>query len=400
MKSKLHCFVVSFATVLSACGSSEGVKIGNTAAPLPTTFQFSGKILLPTGSPLANKVVYFQNPKFFGDLDATSPQISSDLGKNIFASLMFLAFPFVIYYDSSLNSGSFKTDKAGRFNSGIKTDSAGAFSLTLERSKLLTDLNAKANIVLVNEEASTPLFGKWVVQVDPSATVTAPELGTLTLCDLGGIAVTEGASTVNFSWTAPSDTVAKMVLKFVLSTNNTLLWAAEASAGATSLDVPKSVFEKNTVRVVGEAYYSNDATYKKMCMSAPKSFKLASPTSNISRDAKALIGNLKSTISTLSNGRFDDPSLFNAFDPNKIVFDLGSDKSFSKIHLYNLLHSGDSAGTVTVTGSSDGESFSSIASVAASRFLTIDLSSAATARFVAFSFSGNVKNLQEVSFYE
>ena len=88
---------------------------------------------------------------------------------------------------------------------------------------------------------------------------------------------------------------------------------------------------------------------------------------------------------------------FEAFDSREFVLDLGEQKLVSRLLLYNLQL--QTSGSLSVSGSLDGVTYTSIEQFEEKRFMNLSLSTPTTSRYLKFSFSSRLIDLQELALF-
>jgi hypothetical protein len=375
---------------LIACGSSSS----KSPQFLPgSVLTVTGKYLDEAGNGFSDQQLLFQNLRKFGYIDETGVAIES------FARL--LAFPFFAFYDVIFEGDSLSVDRSKYLQSPnynlkrVRTDGSGSFTFNLRVEDLLRDAEGGINISIVNEKSSSTLFGKFSFVVKNIGT----DLGTLNLCTLGGIGMAEDAvlDTATFSWSAPQTAVSRYVLRFGDPTSGAVIWTQVVDGSLTTLTLPRSLFLNQKVRLGIEAFYTFEAEKKTSCLSAPKDFHLTSPLSSLASGGIVNASNVKFKINSLTNAKFSDNPFFEAFDSREFVLDLGEQKAISKLRLYNLQL--QSSGSLSVSGSLDGSTYTAIDQFEEARFMNLSLTNPTSLRFLKFSFSSRLVDLQELALY-
>jgi hypothetical protein len=391
--------VLAGTVLLGACGKSDSDS--PDFAP-GTVLKISGKYLDENGEPFSDRAVMFRNTREFAYIDESSVALESAL-RTFGSMVMYAAFPFFFFYDNIFGQDPTKVDrskyeeKANYQLASARTDGTGAFTFEVEADDMLRDSDGGINIVVVNEKADAPLFGKYAFVVKKEDTT----LESLPLCTLGGIQFSENAATdqITFTWTAPSKTVSKYILRFGLPENGAMVWSEVvdgASATPTTATFSRAIFQGQPMRLAIEAFYTFSSTKKYSCLTSPLDFTATTIATPVSTGALASTDNIKFKINSLTNGGFTDNMYFGAFDPRDLTLDLGEEKTFSRMVFHNLkLRTG---GNVKVSTSSDGVTFSDSETFEEKRF--IDHSFAAlSARYVKLTFSSRIVDLQELTLY-
>ncbi len=390
-------WIVAAASLLGACGKSDSDS--PNFAP-GTVLKISGKYLDESGEPFSDRAVMFRNTREFAYIDESSVELESAL-RTFGTMVMYAAFPFFFFYDNVFGRDPTKVDrskyeeKANYQLTSARTDGAGTFNFEVKADDMLRDSDGGINIVVVNEKAETPLFGKYAFVVKKEDT----SLGTLSLCTLGGIQSSEDAvaDTITFTWTAPSTEVSKYVLRFGLPETGAMVWSEVVEGTVTTATYPRSIFLNQPMRLAVEAFYTFSSTKKVSCLTSPTDFTTTTIATPLSTGALASTDNIKFRINSLTNGLFTDNMYFGAFDPRDLTLDLGEEKTFSRMVFHNLkLRTG---GNVKVSTSSDGVAFSDSETFEEKRFMVHTFASPLTARYVKLTFSARIVDLQELTLY-
>lgn len=306
--------------------------------------------------------------------------------------LMTAAWPFYPLFNRlDTDAGRYDPDF---FIQKYKTNSLGEFTVKVRAGDLLRDDAGGINLLLLNQEASDNLYGKFAFVLQNADT----NVGTVQLCKLGGITATETATNMVFTWTAPSFTVTKYVINFGLQSNNALLWSAEATT--PTLTIPKNVFQDFKTRMTVEAFTTFDSSgeeKKVSCLTNYKDFQVTSPLKSLASSPTVTAENVKFTVTSLTNGSVGDNPYLDGFSSRTITFDFKSALSFSTVIFHNLKL--DTAGKMTLQTSADGVTWTTINSTTDElRFLVFTHTSTLSTRYFRVTFSSDIADLQEISF--
>jgi hypothetical protein len=384
------CLSVFLAPYLMGCGSSTS----KSPKFLPgSVLTVSGKYLDESGKAFSDQQLVFQNLRKFAYIDETGVAIES------YARLLtfpFFSFYYIVFDGDPLTVNRDKyLQKPNYILKKVRTDSTGAFSFSLRADDLLRDSEGGINISIVNDSSNSNLFGKYSFVVKNIGT----DLGTLGLCSLGGIMVSEDTATDSsiFSWAAPSTPVSRYVLRFGDPNTGSVIWTQVVDGSLTTLTLPRSLFLNQSVRLGIEAFYTFEVEKKISCLSAPKDFKHTSPLNSLASGSIVNASNIKFKINSLTNTKFSDNPFFEAFDSREFVLDLGEQKLVSRLLLYNLQL--QTSGSLSVSGSLDGVTYTSIEQFEEKRFMNLSLATPTTSRYLKFSFSSRLIDLQELALF-
>ncbi|SMF32110.1 hypothetical protein [Pseudobacteriovorax antillogorgiicola] len=358
--------------------------------------EISGTYLNDDGSPAARTYIHLQNLNTYGYYDPLYTSVADFLLK-FFQRVAFWPFPFYSWGDNDRDKTS-----PGYFLDEIRTNDVGQFNFEVTAGSFVRDSSGAINITLINDgdESSDP-YGRFTFVIKEQVSA----LDELILCKLEPLTLSEGASTIDISWLAPSFTVESYQIKFANPDDNSPIWVSSVEGTETTISLPKSIFADYSVRFAIEAFYQidgdNESQLKKSCLTPSQEFTIATPTPNLAANAYASSPSIDFTITSLSNGEFDDPWYFEAFDTNTLTIDLGSETTIESINLHNLMFSSSSSQTIAIQGASSGNEsadFSElIATTSATRYMSLSLTSPATVRWLKIIASSTLLDLQEVS---
>lgn len=370
-------------SILGGCG-------GQSKSPefLPdTVLSIEGVYLNDQGEPLAGQFIQLRNYRFFSYIDYTEAAI--DVVQSVMVFFLNLAFPFYpIFHNDEV-----KVEKAGYYADKMKTSGTGKFSFKVRAGDFLRDHDGGINIQLVNALNDEKQYGRYSFVIKGQDT----DLGTVRLCSLGGINLTEDSSNVTFQWTAPSDAVGKYLINFGTAADNALVWASEVAGDQTSLTLPKIIFSDLNARMAIEAFYTDEAEKKVSCLSPTKDFSVTS-TPSLVAGALATSDEILFKIDSLTNKNFSDRPFFGAFDTKKITLTLEQPTAINILTLHNLKL--ESAGSLSVSYRAEsGGNLTNIGTFAEKRFMVATFPSTVTAKEIVLEFSSFVQHLQEIGAY-
>jgi hypothetical protein len=167
-------------------------------------------------------------------------------------------------------------------------------------------------------------------------------LDPISLCDLGET-VQETASTLDWTWPLPSYALDHYEVRIADAQDNSLLWATRVEPGSTQLTLPKSIFQAASIRYAIEVFYRFEDELHASCLTPSRTISIANPMSNLALGKKASAEGIDFTVTSLTNGRFNDVSYFSAYDTRSITIDLEADRLISSINLHNLQFTSDTA---------------------------------------------------------
>jgi hypothetical protein len=167
-------------------------------------------------------------------------------------------------------------------------------------------------------------------------------LDPISLCDLGET-VQENALTLDWTWPQPAYALDHYEVRIADAQDNSLLWASRVEAGSTQLNLPKSIFQAASLRYAIEVFYRFDEEFHASCLTPSRTLSIANPVTNLAYQNKASGENIDFTITSLTNGRFNDVSYFSAYDTRSITIDLEDETLISSINLHNLQFTSDTA---------------------------------------------------------
>lgn len=215
----------------------------------------------------------------------------------------------------------------------------GSFRFQMRADQTLRDAAGAINIALINDgDGPSASFAKYNFVIKEQETTLDP----IALCDLGET-LTETASTLDWTWPQPAYALDHYEVRIADTQDNALLWASRVEAGVTQLVLPKSIFQATSLRYAIEIFYRFESDFHASCLTPSRTLTLASPVRNLALGKKARAEGIDFTVTSLTNGRFNDTSYFSAYDTKSLTIDLEADMLISSINLHNLQFTSDAA---------------------------------------------------------
>ncbi len=379
---------ISLAISLMACSADK--KPGNS--PFfedEDILSIAGTFQEKDGEGLGNRNIALRNIRRFPYYDPTATYV-----RDAISWFFQLAFPMFPVYEGSYVQ---QKVKSNYFLKEVKTAIDGSFQFQMRGKDVLRDSEGGINIVLINDgQGTTDSFAKYSFVIKSKTT----DLGSIKLCALNEQRQ-ELADELSFSWTLPGYTLDHYEFRFADARDNSLLWVSRVDAAATSLTLPKSIFQTDSIRYAVEIFYTFEDELQTSCLTASQSFQLASPKSNLAAGRPVVAENIAFRVTSLTNGRFNDPSYFAAYDTRSLVVNLGQNTLIQSVNLHNLQFTSDASAKLSIEGATaeDPTAFISLGldQVDALRFASYTLPVAGSWARVRISSPGIISNLQEIA---
>lgn len=379
---------ISLALFLMACSADK--KPGNSPYfEDEDILTISGTFQDQDSEGLANRNIALRNIRRFPYYDPTATYV-----RDAISWFFQVAFPMFPVYEGSYVQ---QKVKSNYFLKEVKTAVDGSFRFQMRGAEVLRDAEGGINIVLINDgEGTSDSFAKYSFVIKGQTT----DLGTIKLCTLAA-QKQELTDELTFTWTLPGYTLDHYEFRFADARDNSLLWVSRVDASATSLSLPKSIFQTDSIRFAVEIFYTFEDELQTSCLTPSQSFQIATPKSNLAAARPVSAENIAFRVTSLTNGRFNDPSYFAAYDTRSLVVDLGSNTLIQSVNLHNLQFTSDASAKLTIEGATaeDPTDFTSIGldEVDALRFASYTLPVAGSWARVRISSPGIISNLQEIA---
>lgn len=289
----------------------------------------SGQFLDKNQDGLASTKIALRNLRVFAYVNPSQTYFKETL--NWFIALAFPMFPT---YDTKAVKV-----KPNYFLKDAVTSRDGSFRFQIRADQTLRDAEGGINIALINDgDGTDSSYAKYNFVIKEQETTLDP----ISLCDLGET-VQETASTLDWTWPLPSYALDHYEVRIADAQDNSLLWATRVEAAATQLTLPKSIFQAASIRYAIEVFYRFEDELHASCLTPSRTISIASPMTNLAFGKKASAEGIDFTVTSLTNGRFNDVSYFSAYDTRSFTIDLGADTLISSINLHNLQFTSDTA---------------------------------------------------------
>jgi len=289
----------------------------------------TGQFVDQNSQGLAETKIALRNLRLFAYINPSQTYFKETV--NWFLSLAFPMFPT---YDQKAEKV-----KANYFLKDAVTARDGSFRFQMRADQTLRDAEGGINITLINDgEGTASSYAKYNFVIKAAETSLDP----ISLCDLGET-VQETSLTLDWSWPLPTFALDHYEVRIADAQDNSLLWASRVEADSTQLSLPKSIFQAPELRYAIEVFYRFDDEFHASCLTASRTITLTNPITNLAQNKKASGENIDFSITSLTNGRFNDVSYFSAYDTRSIIIDLEQDTLISSINLHNLQFTSDTA---------------------------------------------------------
>ncbi|WP_141734492.1 hypothetical protein [Oligoflexus tunisiensis] len=347
----------------------------------------SGQFLDQDSQGLPSTSIALRNLRIFAYINPSQTYFAETM--NWFLALAFPMFPG---YDTRPVKV-----KPNYFLKEAVTARDGSFTFQMRADQTLRDAEGGINITLINDgDGTSASYAKYNFVIKAQETQLEP----IALCDLGET-VQENAQTLDWSWSQPSYALDHYEIRIADAQDNSLLWASRVEGSATQLSLPKGIFQASTLRYAIEVFYRFEDEFHTSCLTPSRTLVISSPFTNRALQKKAQGENIPFTITSLTNGRFNDVNYFAAYDTRSVTIDLEDDTLISSINLHNLQFSSSDTQTLIIEAAmqDDPDNFLSIGLDAATplRFGTYTLPTPGSYAKVRISTSQVISSLQEVS---